>query len=216
VRGFADRADAGRRLGERLAALRGRPDVIVLGLPRGGVPVAAEIARALDAPLDVLVVRKLGLPTQPELAMGAVASGGALVLNLDVTEGLGVPDEEVERVARRELAAVEEAERRLRGGRAPPDLTGRTVLLVDDGLATGATMRAAVRAARAQGPGRIIVAVPVASGSAVADLGREAEDVVALIVPRWFPAVGAAYRDFAPVPDEEVVRLLGLEEPTGR
>ena len=180
----------------------------MLGLPRGGVPVAAEVARALDAPLDVLVVRKLGLPTQPELAMGAVASGGTRVLNEDVTEGLGVPPEEVERVARREVAAVEDQERRFRGDRPPPALTGRTVVLVDDGLATGATMRAAVRAARAQAPAHIVVAVPVASDGAVADLRREADEVVALVVPRWFPAVGAAYRDFTPVPDDEVRRLL--------
>jgi putative phosphoribosyl transferase len=203
---FADRAEAGRRLAARLPALE-RP--IVLALPRGGVPVGAAVARALGAPLDVFVVRKLGLPAQPELAMGAVASGGVQVLNEDVLREGSVPAHVLEEVAARERAGVEEIEQRYRGARPAPALRGRDVVLVDDGLATGATMRAAVAAVRAQGPSRVVAAVPVAPAETVAELERDGVELVCLLVPHPFVSVGSWYRDFGQVPDEEVMRLLG-------
>ncbi len=159
---FRDRAEAGRLLGERLGAYTGRRDVIVLALPRGGVPVAREVARALGAPLDVFLVRKLGYPGQPELAMGAIASGGTRVLNEELVRELRLDDEVIERVAEREEVELGRRERAYRGDRPSPELRGRTVVLVDDGLATGATMRAAVAAVRSRGPERIVVAVPTA------------------------------------------------------
>jgi predicted phosphoribosyltransferase len=205
---FRDRADAGRRLAASLANLRSTPGLIVLGLPRGGVVVAAEVAKALEAPLDVLVVRKLGFPGHEELAMGAVASGGVRVLNEDVLAHAAL-DPEV--VARREEighGAVRALEHELRGDRAAPDLDGRVVVLVDDGLATGATMRVAVAAARAAGAARVIAAVPVGSPEAVRDLRPLTDDVVCLSVPMPFRAVGLHYGDFAAVSDREVHRLL--------
>jgi len=207
---FRDRAEAGRFLGERLARdLRGEA-LVVLGLPRGGVPVARQVARALGAPLDVFLVRKLGHPGQPELAMGAIASGGTRVLNDDLVRELRLGDDVIDSVTERELAELERRERAYRGDRPPPDLAGRTVVLVDDGLATGATMRAAVAAVRRQGPKQVVVAVPTAPSHSLAELAGEADEVVAVIVPEPFHAVGLWYEDFREVPDDEVRRLLQL------
>lgn len=202
---FRDREEAGRRLAAELPALD-RP--IVLALPRGGVPVAAAVARALGTPLDVFVVRKLGLPAQPELAMGAVASGGARVLNEDVVRRAGVPAAVIEEVTARERAAVESRERLYRGDRPAPALTGLDVVLVDDGLATGATMRAAVAAVGAHHPRRVVVAVPVAPAETVAAFRRGGIEVACVHVPDDFVSVGSWYRDFGQVSDEEVIRLI--------
>jgi putative phosphoribosyl transferase len=202
---FADRNEAGCRLARELPALE-RP--IVLALPRGGVPVAAAVALAIGAPLDVFVVRKLGVPAQPELAMGAVASGGARVVNENVLRDAGVSATVLEEVTMRERALVESRERLYRGDRSMPELGGRDVVLVDDGLATGATMRAAVAAIQAHGPARVVVAVPVAPAETVAVFEREGVEVVCPLVPREFASVGSWYRDFGQVSDEEVVRLL--------
>lgn len=198
-------------LGERLRMLAGSRDVVVLGLPRGGIPVAAAVAEALHAPLDVLPVRKLGLPGHEEFAMGAIAPGGVRVLDEGTVARFGVPPEAVVRVVEDETRELARRERAYRGERAPTDLRGRTVVLVDDGLATGATMRAALRSVRAAGPARVIVAVPVAPAEAVAQLRREADEIVCLEMPDPFLAVGAWYDDFAQVSDEEVRAVL--EEP---
>lgn len=206
---FADRTEAGRALG---AALRGRWDdeaLLVLGLPRGGVPVAAEVAAALQAPLDVLVVRKLGTPGQPELAMGAIASGGVRVLNPSVVRVLGIADDAIEDVAAGELVELERRERGFRGDRPRPELAGRTVVIVDDGLATGATVRAAVEAVQSASPSRVVVAVPVGSPEACALVGEVADEVVCLHAPPRFGAVGAYYTDFTQTSDDEVQRLIG-------
>jgi predicted phosphoribosyltransferase len=208
VRRFVDRVEAGRALGERLAEYAGRPDVIVLALPRGGVPVAREVAHALGAPLDVLVVRKLGLPGQRELAMGALASGGMRVLNQELVEQLGIEEAVIDRVAAREAAELERRELLYRGGRPAVDVAARVAILVDDGLATGSTMQAAVRVTRAQGPARIVVAVPTAPPQTCASLERVADEVVCLLRPEPFYAVGLSYDDFSEVSDEEVQRLL--------
>jgi predicted phosphoribosyltransferase len=206
---FADRHDAGRRLAERLEHYAGRDDVVVLGLPRGGVPVAFEVAQALALPLDVFLVRKLGVPGHEELAMGAIASGGVRVLNDDVLTATKVPPGAVEAVAARELERLQEQERAYRGERAPLDVRGRVAILVDDGLATGATMRAAIHALRDRGAGAIVVAVPTAPVETCEALRREAEEVVCARTPEPFTAVGLWYRDFSPVGDEEVTALLG-------
>ena len=169
---FRDRADAGRQLLSKLGAYRGRPDVLVLGLPRGGIPVGYEVARGLGAPLDVFVVRKLGVPGQEELAMGAIATGGVRVVNRDVVDALHIPPDVLDRAAAEELRELERREQSYRGERPQPRVEGRTVILVDDGLATGSTMRAAVAALRQQGPARIVVAVPVAAPSTCAELRR--------------------------------------------
>lgn len=198
-------------LGERLRMLAGSRDVVVLGLPRGGIPVAAAVAEALHAPLDVLPVRKLGLPGHEEFAMGAIAPGGVRVLDEGTVARFGVPPEAVVRVVEDETRELARRERAYRGERAPTDLRGRTVVLVDDGLATGATMRAALRSVRAAGPARVIVAVPVAPAEAVAQVRREADEIVCLEMPDPFLAVGAWYDDFAQVSDEEVRAVL--EEP---
>jgi putative phosphoribosyl transferase len=205
---FADRADAGRVLAERLRAYAGRPDVIVLALPRGGVVVGYEVARALRAPLDVLVVRKLGVPGHSELAMGAIASGGARVLSGDVIRTLGITQAQIEAVAVREQAELERRERAYRGARQAAPLSGRAVLLVDDGLATGATMRAAVRSLRAHEPARIVVAVPVGAPETCAELLDEADEVVCARSPEPFEAVGSWYDDFSQTSDDEVRDLL--------
>ncbi|WP_432563522.1 phosphoribosyltransferase [Kineococcus sp. SYSU DK003] len=208
---YAHRAEAGRELGRLLAPDRRADDTVVLGLPRGGVPVAAEVASALHVPLDVLVVRKLGLPGHEELAMGAVAGvGGELevVRNEDVLRSHAVPEAEFDAVRRRESEQVRDREQRWRGERPPLDLAGRTVLLVDDGLATGATLRAAVAAVRHRRPGRVVVAAPVGSAQACTLLGRTADAVVCPWRPRPFTAVGQAYADFSPTSDAEVGRLL--------
>ena len=207
---FRDRAEAGRLLGERLSQYGRSSDVVVLGLPRGGVPVARQVARALGAPLDVFLVRKLGFPGHPELAMGAIASGGIRVLNEELVRELRLTDELIGRVAEREEAELRRREQAYRGDRPPPDLRGRTVVLVDDGLATGATMRAAVEAARSQGPRSVVVAVPVAPRHALRELRDEVDDLVWLLAPDPFHAVGLWYEDFREIPDDEVPRLLGV------
>ncbi|MGB5101912.1 MAG: phosphoribosyltransferase [Steroidobacteraceae bacterium] len=205
---FDDRVDAGRALAKALAARKDLAGAIVLALPRGGVPVAHEVAQSLGLPLDVLVVRKLGLPSQPELAMGAIASGGAVVLNEDVVRYLGGRLGALEEVKRRELAELTRRERAYRGERAPLEMAGRDAIVVDDGLATGATMEAAVRALRAGGAGRVIVAVPVASAEARERIAAVADEVVCLATPMFFNAVGQWYRDFGQTTDDEVRELL--------
>ncbi len=205
---FEDRVDAGRQLGRRLAELRGQ-DIVVLGLPRGGVPVAFEVAAALDAPLDVIVVRKLGLPYQPELAMGAIGEGGAKVLDEQVLAHSRVGGDELQVVEEHERAALENRLVLFRKGRTRQDLTGRIAVIVDDGIATGSTARVACRVARKQGAARVILAVPVAPAETLANL-TEPDEVVCLATPRQFTAVGYHYRDFSPTDDDEVLRLLDL------
>lgn len=205
---FRDRADAGRALAERLAAYVGRTDVVVLALPRGGVPVGFEVARALRAPLDVFVVRKLGVPGHEELAMGAIGSGDVRVLNEDVVRALKIPDEIVAQVAAAERRELERRERLYRGERPPFDVSGRTTILIDDGLATGSTMRAGVAALRRLGPSRIVVAVPVAAAQTCAELEREVDEVVCAETPEPFYAVGLWYEDFSQTTDAEVSALL--------
>ena len=204
---FVDRADAGRRLAERLARYRDE-DPIVLALPRGGVPVGAEVARALGAPLDVFVSRKLGAPGQPELGIGAVAQGGTRILNKDIVEQIGIPQEYLEEVTRRELAEVNRRLRLLRGERPKPEIRDRTAILVDDGLATGVTARAAVRALRERGPRRLVLAVPVCPPRTARLLAPEVDDLLCLHTPQDFYAVGLWYRDFEQTTDEEVIELL--------
>ena len=205
---LADRADAGRQLAERLGGYAGRDDVIVLGLPRGGVPVAAEVARALGARLDVFLVRKLGVPGREELAFGAIALGGARVLNPDVVAALGIGEETIESVARREQAELERRADAYRGSTEPPDVRGRTAILVDDGLATGASMRAAVEGVRALGPERVVVAVPAAARETCAQLAKHVDEVVCLLTPEPFFAVGMWYRDFSETSDDDVRAAL--------
>ena len=204
---FADRSDAGRRLAQRLAYLRGQ-DVVVLGLPRGGVPVALQVAEALGAPLDVIVVRKLGIPFQPELAMGAIGEDGVRVVNEGVVTMAGVRLEEMAIVERRERAELERRARRFRGDRARISLEGRTVIIVDDGIATGSTARAACQVARAQGARRIVLAVPVAPPGWTKRIHGDADEFVALETPEPFFAVGQFYADFSPTTDEEVSACL--------
>src|SRR3954467_14388492 len=187
---FRDRHEAGRQLAEKLAPYANRPDVLVLALPRGGVPVAYEVARALGAPLDVFVVRKLGVPGYEELAMGAVATGGVRVLNDQIVNRLGIPQHIIDAVATREQQELARRERLYRGGRPPPDVRGRTVILVDDGLATGATMRAAVMALRQLRPARLVVAVPTAAPETCEALRAEVDEVICAITPEPFYAVG--------------------------
>lgn len=211
MRRFADRADAGRALAGRLAGTVA-PDAVVLGLPRGGVVVAAEVASALGCPLDLLVVRKLGLPWQPELAMGAIAAVGGTVETVRtaaVLDSTRVGPETFDEVRDEELAELRRRETAYRGDRPPLQLGGREVVLVDDGLATGSTMRAAVAAVRRQAPTRVVVAVPVGSASACAALAGEVDEVVCLVTPERFRAVGQAYQDFAPTSDDAVRRALG-------
>lgn len=205
---FRDRTDAGRRLG---AALLERPwaDVVVLGLPRGGVPVAAEVAAALEAPLDIIVVRKLGVPFQPEVAMGAIGEDGTQLLDEDFVARLHLNRAEVERVEERERRMLEERIARLRAGRRRVDLSGRTALIVDDGIATGATAAAASGVARRLGAARVVVAVPVAAPDSVARVtGSGADEVICLDEPYDFRAVGMYYQDFGQTPDAEVIELL--------
>jgi putative phosphoribosyl transferase len=209
---FRDRREAGQRLAERLSGLRSsRP--LVLGLPRGGVPVAFEVAREMHTPLDVLVVRKLGVPFQPELGMGAVGEDGVRVLNPEVLREAGVTDSQLAEVEARERAEVEQRAARLRRGRPAIPLTDRTVVIVDDGLATGGTARAAIRVARARGAARVVLAVPVAPPDTVAALSREADDVVSVETPEPFFAIGGWYVDFTPTSDQEVVDLLAASGP---
>jgi putative phosphoribosyl transferase len=204
---FVNRSDAGQRLAQRLARLRDG-DVVVLGLPRGGVPVAFEVADALDAPLDVIVVRKLGVPFQPELAMGAVGEGQVRLLNPDVIRAAGVTEAEIDAVEHRERVELDRRLERYRGGRPGIPLTGRTAIIVDDGLATGSTARVACRVARAEGAARVVIAAPVAPARTVAALRADADEVICLEQPRWFVAIGQYYDDFAQTPDDQVVALL--------
>jgi putative phosphoribosyl transferase len=206
---FRDRVEAGESLAAKLTQYRDRDDVVVLGLPRGGVPVASEVAGALGVPFDVFVVRKLGVPGHEELAMGAIASGGIRQINHDVVDSLGIPPNVIDAVAEREQRELERREQAYRGDRGPLSLTNKTVILVDDGLATGSTMRAAVIAARQRQPARVVVAVPVGAVSTCADLATEADDVVCVRTPEPFVAVGLWYRDFTPTTDDEVRALLG-------
>src|SRR4051794_32131516 len=205
---FRDRTHAGQVLAERLRGYAGRDDVVVLGLPRGGVPVAFEIAAALDAALDVFLVRKLGVPGHEEYALGAIATGGVRVINRQLVESLGLPAEWIEAIDAKERRELDRRERAYRGDRPPPDVAGRTVILVDDGLATGSTMLAAVHAVRADDPARIVVAVPVAAPDVCEALRSVADEVVCLLTPRPFQAVGVWYQDFAQTADGEVRDLL--------
>jgi putative phosphoribosyl transferase len=207
---FQDRFEAGRLLAIQLREYANRPDVTVLALPRGGVPVGCEVARALHVPLDVFVVRKLGVPGQEELAMGAIASGGVRVLNTEVINALGISEQEMEAVAAEQQRELQRREQQYRGQRESLDMRGRIVILVDDGLATGSTMRAAVGALRQQNPKQIVVAVPVAARATCADFQKEAgaDTVICLYTPMEFYAVGQWYRDFPQTSDEEVRQLL--------
>ncbi|MBT8768460.1 phosphoribosyltransferase [Metapseudomonas boanensis] len=203
-----DRVAAGQALAPMLYAYRRRADTIVLALPRGGVPVAFEIATALELRLDLMLVRKLGVPYHEELAMGAIASGGVRVLNRDVVKMHGIDEATLDEVAQREMLELQRRERVYRGNRPQPDLQGQQVILVDDGLATGATMRAAVRAVRRLGAARIVVAVPVAPDDTVAELREEVDEVVCPFMPEWFMAIGRWYVDFSQTTDQEVIALL--------
>lgn len=205
---FRNRQEAGRALAQALEAYRDRGDVVVLALPRGGVPVGYEVARALGAELDLMLVRKLGFPGQEELAMGAIASGGVQVLNEEVVRQASIPPQVIERVAQQERRELERRQQAYRGDRPLPQIAGRCVILVDDGLATGSTMRAAVRALRQQGPGRMVVAVPVAPPETCQVLRQEVDEVVCLMTPRAFGGVGRWYEDFSQISDEEVRWLL--------
>jgi len=206
---FRDRVEAGQHLGAVLARKLGKQeDIIVLALPRGGVPVAAEVAKALDAPLDVFIVRKLGVPGHEELAMGAIASGGVRVLNRDVLSYVPLPQKAIDAVAEREQQELQRREREYRGSRPPLDVRNKTVIVVDDGLATGSTMRAAVEALKKMGPRAIIVAVPVAAPQTCDEFRNEGVDIVCLRTPEPFQAVGLWYEDFSQTTDEEVHELL--------
>ena len=208
IRRFRDRVDGGQALAHALAAYRGHEDLLVLGLPRGGVPVAAEVACALGAELDIIVVRKIGVPFQPELAMGAIASGGAVSLNEDVIRMAGVSAAQFEAVRVQEEAELERRERLFRGRRPPPRVRGRTVIVVDDGLATGASMRSALAALRALGARRVVAAVPVAPPDAAARLADACDAFVCVAAPPGFAAVGQFYEQFGQTTDDEVRALL--------
>lgn len=205
---FQDRFDAGRLLASKLRPFANRSDTVVLALPRGGVPVGFEVAKALNAPLDVFVVRKLGVPGYEELAMGAIASGGIRVLNEDVVRTLGIPDEVIDTVAAKEERELERRERDYRDGRPPVDVQGRTVILVDDGLATGSSMRVAVLALKRKRPAQIVVAVPVAAPTTCAEFESEVDQIICAVTPEPFQSVGQWYADFSQTSDEEVRDLL--------
>jgi predicted phosphoribosyltransferase len=210
---FKDRTDAGRKLAARLKHYADRGDVLVLALPRGGVPVAYEVAKELKAPLDVFLVRKLGVPGYEELAMGAIASGGIRVINKDVVQQLNIPGEVIDAVAADEQRELERRERAYRDNRPPPNVKGRIAILIDDGLATGSTMRAAAAALRKQEPARIVVAVPVSSPETCDELLGEVDEIVCAVTPEPFRGVGLWYEDFSQTTDEEVRRLLVQEPP---
>ena len=211
---FRDRREAGRVLASLLKTYAGRDDVVVLALPRGGVPVAYEVASALGAPLDVFLVRKLGTPGHRELAMGAIASGGIRVLNDDVVRWYGISESAIESVAREEAAELERRERAYRDGRPSPDLTNRSVILVDDGLATGSTMRAGAQAVRLHRPARVVVAVPVGARQTCSEIAAVADEVICARMPEPFTAVGQWYLDFDQTDDDEVRELLQKSTPT--
>jgi predicted phosphoribosyltransferase len=205
---FKDRRDAGRELAQELSAYAGRSDVVVLALPRGGVPVAYEVALALNARLDIFIVRKLGLPGHEELAIGAIASGGVRVRNEGIVQALRIPEEVIDAVAQRELQELERRERAYRGEQPAPEVRDLTVILVDDGLATGASMRAAVTALRAQHPARIVVAVPTAAPETCEAFKHEVDEIVCAMTPEPFYGVGRWYEDFSQTTDEEVRAYL--------
>lgn len=213
ARAFRDRSEAGRALAGELSAYRDRTDVLVLGLARGGVPIGWEVAAALHVPLDIFLVRKLGVPNWPELAMGALASGGQVVLNDSVVTELDISEEALRSAIERETAELQRREQLYRGGRPAADLRGRVAILVDDGIATGATMLVSVQAVRAADPASIVVAVPVGPASACQKIAQAADDVVCVTMPAGFDAVGQAYLDFHQVSDDEVRELLAT--PTG-
>jgi putative phosphoribosyl transferase len=208
ARPFADRREAGKELASKLQKYAGHDDNVVLALPRGGVPVAFEIAEALDAPLDIFVVRKLGMPGHPEYAMGAIASGGVRVISDDVIRWYGISQAAIDVVARQELAELERRELEYRRGRPLAELRARTAILVDDGLATGSTMRAAVRAVRSYAPAQVVVAVPVGAPSTCAEFNDITDDMICARTPEPFSAVGLWYRDFSQISDDEVRALL--------
>ncbi len=210
---FKDRGDAGRQVAQRLAQYENRDDVIVLALPRGGVPVGIQVAKALNAPLDVFLVRKLGVPGQEELAMGSIATGGVRVENDDVIQAARIPPHIIDRVAEQEQAELRRRENAYRGDRPPPPIKDRVVILVDDGLATGASMRAAVQAVRQREPKRLVVAVPVADPSVCRDFEDEVDEVVCVEVPRPLHGVGAWYEDFSQVTDAEVKPMIARAVP---
>jgi putative phosphoribosyl transferase len=205
---FQDRTDAGRHLAARLTSYADRTDVLVLALPRGGVPVAYEVAKALNAPLDVFLVRKLGVPGHEEFAMGAIAGGGVRVLNQEIVNYLRIPEEVIDSVAAREQRELERRERAYRGDRPPPDVKDRVVILIDDGLATGSTMRAAAVSLRALKPRRIVVAVPVSSPETCDEFRSEVDEIVCAFTPEHFQGVGLWYEDFSQTSDEEVRELI--------
>jgi len=205
---FLNRAEAGQFLAENLSGYANRDDVLVLALPRGGVPVAAEVARRLKVPLDVFVVRKLGLPGHPELAMGAIASGGVRVFNGEVVNALRIPDEVIDAVSAEELAELQRREKVYRAGLPPLGVEGKTIIVVDDGIATGSTMLAAVSALRQLNAAQIIIAAPVVAASTYREMQRAADEVTAVIMPERFYAVGAWYEDFSQTSDAEVRNLL--------
>jgi predicted phosphoribosyltransferase len=207
---FRDRAEAGRALARALAQYAGRDDVVVLALPRGGVPVGYEVAKGLGAPLDVFLVRKLGVPGHEELAMGAIASGGVLVLDEGVLRWLGISEHQLQKTLARELEELRRREAAYRDARPLPDLKGKTVILVDDGLATGASMQAAARSVRRHEPARIVIAVPVASRTTCDKFREEVDEVVCAVAPAPFHAVGDWYEDFSQTTDDEVRELLAL------
>ncbi len=213
---FRDRAEAGRMLASRLQQYARHADVVVLALPRGGVPIGFEVAQALDAPLDVFVVRKLGVPEHEELAMGAIASGGVRVLNEEVIRDLGIPQSVVEHVSQVQQKELQRRERLYRGDRPRITVDGRIVILVDDGLATGSTMRAAVRALRTQRPARLVVAVPTAAASTCRELAGEVDEITCLVTPEPFYAVGLWYEDFAQITDQQVGEWLQRSQHAGQ
>jgi len=205
---YKNRQQAGRRLGKELNAYRGRDDVLVLGLPRGGVPVADQVALTLQVPLSVFIVRKVGVPGQAELAMGAIASGGLQVVNESIMQSLGISAEKFARAADAEAAILRAREQAFRGGREAPDPSGKIVILVDDGIATGATMRVAVKALRQSAPGKLIIAVPVAAPDTCRELAGEVDELVCPLQPPNFGAVGMWYEDFRQTGDDEVQAIL--------
>jgi len=205
---FQDRQEAGRKLAERLRAYANRNDVVVLGIPRGGVPVAFEVARALRAPLDIFLSRKLGVPGQEELAFGAIATGGTRVLDREIIEAVGISEEQIEQITAKVKKELERRENLYRGAQPPLRVEGLTVLLIDDGIATGSSMRAAIKALRQMKPARVVVAVPVAPQSTCSRLALEVDELICVHTPRDFYAIGQFYEDFSQVADEEVTALL--------